>query len=71
MAMTATVFSFVPRRPRRGATLRRRLAALVLVSSGPAAQQPGDGQGDHHRQGEPEADPAGELVDLAPAGTGG
>src|SRR5215218_11441920 len=47
------------------------LAGLVLVSSGPAAQQPGDGQGDHHRQGEPEADPADELVDMAPAGTSG
>src|SRR5512132_2567307 len=46
------------------------LAGLVLVSSGPA-QQPGDGQGDHHGPGEGDADPAGELVDMAPAGTGG
>jgi hypothetical protein len=46
------------------------LAGMVLVSSGPA-EQPGDGQGDHHGPGESDADPAGELVDLAPAGTGG
>jgi len=47
------------------------LAGLVLVSSGPAAQQPGDGQADHHGPGQGDADPAGELVDMAPAGTGG
>ena len=41
-----------------------------MVSPGRAAHQPGDGQADQHRQGEREADPAGELVDVAPAGAG-
>ena len=49
--------------------VRSRTAAVTVMLG--RAKEPGDGQADHHRQGEPEADPAGEVVDLAPTGAGG
>lgn len=71
MAMTAMASFLRPAGLGAASPCGDGLAGLALLSSGRAAQQPDDGQGDHYRQGEPEADPAGELVDMAPAGTGG
>ena len=42
-----------------------------LPAAGRAPQDPGHGQGDHHRRGDGDADPAGEVVGMAPAGAGG
>jgi hypothetical protein len=58
MAVTAVAFCVVSAGLGAALPCGDGLAGLVLVSSGPA-QQPGDGQGDHHGPGEGDADPAG------------